>query len=580
MTEALSSHLPAPDSTGAGLVVPQDEAARTAIRREARAAAERVDRAAPMDRDCLQAGSRAILDRLGLSDDYLGFAMVAYGTAVWHDAFVATPFSRRLLLLPHCLRRRQVCQGVYDSEGLTCARCGCCDIGSLQDEAEALGYRVLVAEGTPAVVGLLASTPIEAILGVACLESLDKCFETVSTLDLPYSGLPLVKDGCVDTEVEVRLLREVMHEHAESDLPARTTFGSLLSAAAGLFTDGELRRLLGAELISDATKEDPAARAEAIALDWIECGGKRFRPFITLAAYAAMKQTQTAGHGESAVPLSDSVKRIAVAMELFHKASLVHDDVEDDDDLRYGQATIHARFGSATAINTGDYLLGLGYRLVARQARPLGAECVTDILSALGDAHVRLCRGQGAELLMTRGDVPPARPVDVLGMYALKTAPAFYAAMVIGMRMAGPVGPEAAAVAAFCRHMGVAYQILDDLSDLRGGGNGDQPVGQDIAGGRPTVLWAFAHEVGLGGELSVLSAAAKSLGPEVAAAQARMLYQSCGAMAKARGLVARCRKRAQAAMDTVESAPLRKLLSYLLSIVVKSREADADESAT
>lgn len=577
MTEALSSHLPVPDSTGAGLMVPQDGALRTAIRREARAAAGRVGRAAPMDRNRLQADSRAILDHLGLSDDYLGFAMVTYGTAVWHEAFVATPFSRRLLLLPHCLRRRQVCQGLYDQEGLTCARCGCCDIGSLQDEAESLGYRVLVAEGTPAVVNLLASTPIEAILGVACLESLDKCFETVSTLDLPYSGLPLLKDNCAETEVEMERLRKMMHEHAESTLPARTTFGSLLSAAAGLFTDGELRRLLGTQLIRAAAEDAPATRAEAIALDWIECGGKRFRPFIALAAYAAMKQRRAEGYGESAVPLSDSVKRIAVAMELFHKASLVHDDVEDDDALRYGQATLHARFGSATAINTGDYLLGLGYRLVAQQARPLGAECVTDILSTLGDAHVRLCRGQGAELLMTCDDVSPARPVDVLGMYALKTAPAFYAAMIIGMRMAGPVGPEVAAVAAFCRHMGVAYQILDDLSDLRGGG--DQLVGQDIAGGRPTVLWAFAHEAGLGDELSALSAAAETLGPEATAEQARVLYQSCGALAKARGLVARCRTRAQAAIDTVDSAPLRKLLSYLLSIVVKSRETDADESA-
>ena len=86
-----------------------------------------------------------------------------------------------------------------------------------------------------------------------------------------------------------------------------------------------------------------------------------------------------------------------MAIEIFHKASLVHDDIEDDDAMRYGRATLHVEQGLPSAINAGDYLLGAGYRIVSLlpgvEPRPLA-----DLVGILSDAHVRLARGQGAEL--------------------------------------------------------------------------------------------------------------------------------------------------------------------------------------
>ena len=61
------------------------------------------------------------------------------------------------------------------------------------------------------------------------------------------------------------------------------------------------------------------------------------------------------------------IRRAALSIEAFHKASLVHDDIEDDDIFRYGRATLHRQYGVGTAINVGDYLIGLGYRLVDLQ---------------------------------------------------------------------------------------------------------------------------------------------------------------------------------------------------------------------
>src|SRR4029079_13156104 len=147
---------------------------------------------------------------------------------------------------------------------------------------------------------------------------------------------------------------------------------------------------------------DPIAATESIAYDFLAKGGKYSRPFITLAVHDALTggngtTTEGADHLQSKV--SDSVRRAAMSIETFHKASLVHDDIEDDDAFRYGQETIHKKYGTATAINVGDYLIGMGYRLASRESKTLGADVVADILDRLADAHLRLSEGQGAELL-------------------------------------------------------------------------------------------------------------------------------------------------------------------------------------
>src|SRR5204862_8040346 len=123
--------------------------------------------------------------------------------------------------------------------------------------------------------------------------------------------------------------------------------------------------------------------------------------------------------------LPDAVRRTALAIEAFHKASLVHDDIEDDDTFRYGRTTLHRQYGVGTAINVGDYLLGLGYRLVARERKELGGDCAADVLNRLSDAHLKLSEGQGAELLWRDAREKSLTALDALKIYALKTSPAF-----------------------------------------------------------------------------------------------------------------------------------------------------------
>ena len=242
---------------------------------------------------------------------------------------------------------------------------------------------------------------------------------------------------------------------------------------------------------------DPLAATEAIAYDFLAKGGKYSRPFITLAAYDALTGGQCAqpdGGDLIRSRITDVVRRTAMSIESFHKASLVHDDIQDGDEFRYGQPTLHNQHGVPTAINVGDYLIGMGYRLISRDIDEVGASAAADILNKLADAHTRLSEGQGAELVWRDSRDKRLTPAEALKIYALKTAPAFEAALYCGLRLAGPADQYAEPVARLAKHLGIGFQILNDLQDWRGDDFNKLTLGGDVLGGRPTVLWALALE--------------------------------------------------------------------------------------
>src|SRR5207248_3090131 len=217
---------------------------------------------------------------------------------------------------------------------------------------------------------------------------------------------------------------------------------------------------------------------------------KRSRPFITLAAYDALKGAPGTLSADK-LDLPDAVRRTALAIEAFHKASLVHDDIEDDDTFRYGRETLHRQHGVGTAINIGDYLIGLGYRLVSRERAAMGADCAADIVDRLADAHLKLSEGQGAELLWRDAADKTLTALDALKIYALKTAPAFEAALYSGLRLAGTTQQYDKMVGEFSKNMGIAFQILNDLMDWQGDSDNKLVAGQDVLAGRPTLLLAL-----------------------------------------------------------------------------------------
>jgi geranylgeranyl pyrophosphate synthase len=371
------------------------------------------------------------------------------------------------------------------------------------------------------------------------------------------------------------------------------TYQRLAEVARGMFASAELNRLaprtrhVGApddDAMADGKKLDPLAATEVIAYDFLSKGGKHSRPFITLAAYHALTLVPPPGgngrsHGpdEKAISFSDAVKRTAMSIEIFHKASLVHDDIEDDDSYRYGDKTIHRRFGTPAAINVGDYLIGMGYRLLSGEACRLGAETVADILDRMADSHVKLTEGQGAELHWRDSLDKQLSTKDAIRIYELKTAPAFEAALYSGLRLAGKAKEYLSVVPRYARHLGVAFQILNDLGDWVGDDHNKLAAGGDVLGGRPTVLWALALE-GLPDtqrETLVAAAGAAGNGNGSSLSRVRRLYEQAGVFARAAGLIERHRREAVDLARSVNPPPLKQLLLYLVEKVLARPESAA-----
>ena len=275
------------------------------------------------------------------------------------------------------------------------------------------------------------------------------------------------------------------------------------------------------------------------------------------------------GGEESLKSLPDAVRRVALSIETFHKASLVHDDIEDDDEFRYGQPALHREYGLSTAINVGDYMIGLGYRLVSRDIAALGAEVAGQILDLLASAHLRLSEGQGAELVWRDAGDKQLSPLDALKIYALKTAPAFEAALLCGVRCATPLAELEAPLKQFAKHLGIAFQILNDLKDWQGDDDNKLGAGLDTLGGRPTLLWALALESLQNTDRDeLLELIESNANPAERVARVERLYRQAGVFDKAHRLVDKYQERAERVADDVEPEHLRRLLYYLVDTVL------------
>jgi geranylgeranyl diphosphate synthase type II len=568
-----------PVSTAGWKVIPETLALRERIKSAAKEYLANVDRSKALTRAQLQQWSQDLLQRMGLGEQYLGFTAVCLSNEFWREQLMAVDFSKRLLLLPHCLKHAEGCPADYDEFGLDCRKCGACTIADFKTRAEELGYKVLVAEGTPIVLKIILSGHVDGIVGVACLNVLEKALDKVLQVQVPALAVPLLSSNCKNTSVDVHWVQEVIALRTAPPATRTRSYLPLLRAANELF-NGELE-MLAPRIRTGAGQSsgDPLGLTETIAYDWLRQGGKRFRPFITLAAYDALQGGRAVSDNDTSY-LPPAVKRIALAIEVFHKASLVHDDIEDDDCYRYGQETLHRQYGVATAINVGDYLIGLGYRLAARARNEVEPAACSDILHKLAEAHMKLSEGQGAELAWRDARDKTLTPLDALKIYALKTAPAFEAALYAGLRLAGPVEHYEKPVAEFCRHLGVAFQILNDLQDWQGDGDNKLLAGQDILSARPTVLLALALETLTGEERLRLLRLLKEQRDSVdRLATVRRLFERAGVFARARQLVDKHRARAEAVADEIQPDSLRELLYYLVDNVLAEPASDAGENA-
>jgi len=496
----------------------------------------------PLVLEELRSGADEIVAGAGVDPIYRDYVGVLLSNEAWRAQLATVPYDRRLLLLPKCLRVEDRCPAPFDEFGLLCKQCGLCTIQDLQNEAERLGYAVLVAEGSAIVMSLIQTGKIDAIVGVSCLSVLERAFPYMEAAAIPGVAIPLLQDDCADTTVDLEWVWDVIHLTAD-DRTHRLDLDALRTEVDSWFEPASLARLLG-------PAEGPA---DHVARAWLARAGKRWRPFLTACAYRALQDDPSA-------PLPDALKSIAVAVECFHKASLVHDDIEDDDATRYGAEALHVEHGVPVALNAGDLLIGDGYRLLAACDAPPAVRAA--LLQIAAQGHRQLCLGQGAELDWVH------RPrvlgsADVLEIFRRKTSPAFAVALRLGAAYAGAPDEVHATLERYSDALGVAYQIRDDLDDLDGR---DAP--DDLQALRPSLPLAVACERATGAPKQRL----QQVWQRAASAPAgdlRQLLREAGADDRCRTLLEMYKEQAIQALPDLQNASLKGLLRRVIGKIFR-----------
>jgi octaprenyl-diphosphate synthase len=196
-------------------------------------------------------------------------------------------------------------------------------------------------------------------------------------------------------------------------------------------------------------------------------GGKRLRPALLLLSAGALGRRDAACH------------ELAAVVEFIHTATLLHDDVVDESQLRRGRRTANAAFGNAASVLVGDFLYSRAFQMM------VGLDDLR-VMRVLADATNTIAEGEVLQLMNCHDpDVDEARYLDVVRR---KTAKLFEAAARLGGILGGAAPDIEAGLAAYGMHLGTAFQVVDDVLDYSGAAQETgKSLGDDLAEGKPTL---------------------------------------------------------------------------------------------
>ena len=220
-------------------------------------------------------------------------------------------------------------------------------------------------------------------------------------------------------------------------------------------------------------RDAPTAEVYGLIWQFLDLGGKRFRPLLALSASRAV-----GGREQDALAA-------AAAIELFHNFTLIHDDIEDDSQMRRGKPCLHISHGTPLALNAGDGLFMMVWR-AALKVRSSKSEAVQSMLLS---SFTAVLEGQARELGWHQRNDWNLSEADYLDMAAGKTAALVSAACGVGAILGGGRPAQAKALAAYGRGIGVAFQIQDDVLNLVGDeAKYKKEIGGDIREGKRTLM--------------------------------------------------------------------------------------------
>ena len=233
---------------------------------------------------------------------------------------------------------------------------------------------------------------------------------------------------------------------------------------------------------------------ERIAHHIVESGGKRLRPLLVLLAANACGY-----RGNKHIPL-------AAVIEFIHTATLLHDDVVDHSELRRGKATANANWGNAPSVLVGDFLYSRAFQIMVE----IGS---MDVMNVISHATTIIAEGEVMQLLNQRN--PDLGEEAYLQVVLGKTAMLFEAATEVGAILAQASDNDREAMRLYGRHLGIAFQIVDDLLDyLSDAETLGKNVGDDLAEGKTTMPLIHSMRVGTDADKALIRHAIRQGGLE------------------------------------------------------------------
>ncbi len=279
----------------------------------------------------------------------------------------------------------------------------------------------------------------------------------------------------------------------------------------------------------------------------INSGGKRLRPALVVLAARACDYR------------GDKHIDAAAIIEFIHTATLLHDDVVDDSELRRGRQTAHVIWGNEASVLVGDFLYSRSFQMM------VGIDSMR-VMKILADTTNTIAEGEVMQLLNCHDpDTTEERYIDVI---YCKTAKLFEAAAQLGAVLAGRPEPEERALAGYGRHLGIAFQLIDDMLDYSASNEElGKNIGDDLAEGKPTLPLIYAIRHGNTEEVAVIREVITRGGRESIEVVTKTI-ESTGALAYTATLAKREAALAIETLDLLPASPYKEALIGLAEFSV------------
>lgn len=285
----------------------------------------------------------------------------------------------------------------------------------------------------------------------------------------------------------------------------------------------------------------------------MQSGGKRLRPLLVLISYMTVSGSTKGAYNA------------AIAVELLHNFTLVHDDIMDNADKRRNRETVHKKYDLSTAILTGDNLIAIAYESLLKDCR----ENDKAVLSTFTKGIIEVCEGQSLDKEFELRDEVSID--EYLLMIQKKTAALLEICCSIGARLAGASDKQIKALEAFGVNLGMAFQIQDDLLDISANeAEFGKTIGGDLIEGKKTFLFLKALELAAGQDREKLLEVVRNKGIEkTQVPQYKCLYEKLGVIDKTQKEITRYTELALKEINREFSGKDAGIFSWLANWLLK-----------